>query len=259
MATSTNCILHYASKVNYLYNILERGFYPSYCKENIIAGKATKQFAVPMVSFCDIPLSQVKDHMRKYGHYAIGLNIEWAKKNGLNPVQYLEKDSPLTTGVLHLLDFVHAPWNKLLNNKDFLKFYDGPYQGALSVLRSIKNYTGPLTRNGKNLGEYKFYDEREWRYLPNIDHTDTKIDYDDFYVETEFKKLAKKHPQKPHFTDYNLPFNSTDIKYLIVSKPNNIPPLIKFLKKQTHLYENEKQFLILLTKIMTADQIKEDF
>jgi hypothetical protein len=38
----------------------------------------------------------------------------------------------------------------------------------LNFYRYIKNYQGPLFRPNKSIDEYRFYDEREWRYVPAI-------------------------------------------------------------------------------------------
>jgi hypothetical protein len=96
MGLSSNSIIHFTNSKESLIGILNDNFKLFYCKENIIIGNRTFEFAVPMVSFCDIPLSEVKAHIEKYGKYGIGLTKEWAEKQKLNPVLYIEKDSFLS-------------------------------------------------------------------------------------------------------------------------------------------------------------------
>jgi hypothetical protein len=45
-------------------------------------------YAIPMVCFCDLPLSLIKKHVEEYGGYGIGLNKTWGVKNGVAPVIY---------------------------------------------------------------------------------------------------------------------------------------------------------------------------
>jgi len=51
--------------------------------------------AIPMVCFCDIPLSQLVSHIDTYGKYGLGMSKEWGIKKGLNPVIYFNKNSLL--------------------------------------------------------------------------------------------------------------------------------------------------------------------
>ena len=57
-----------------------------------------------MVSFCDIPLSLAKDHIKTYGSYGIGMMKEWGIKNNLNPVVYIERDSLLAKDIQATID-----------------------------------------------------------------------------------------------------------------------------------------------------------
>src|SRR3989442_11739855 len=50
-----------------------------------------RSLAFPMVSSCDIPLSQVSTHMTTYGRYALGLTKTWGQKRGLTPVMYVHQ------------------------------------------------------------------------------------------------------------------------------------------------------------------------
>jgi hypothetical protein len=38
----------------------------------------------------------------------------------------------------------------------------------INTIRYTKNYSGTLKRDGKTIPNYRFYDEREWRYVPEM-------------------------------------------------------------------------------------------
>lgn len=257
MPTSAQTIFHYTNDFSSLHAIIENGFYPSYCKESFRTPSEVRRFAVPMVSFCDIPLSGVKEHMVKYGEYAIGLSIEWAVSNHLNPVTYLEPHSHLTIGLAGIMNFVMEDWHDKLSEEEFERFYNNTYKGALTILYSIKPYIGSLTIDGKTT-DYKFYDEREWRYTPIIDLDDVG-DYKDIFWENEFKEKEQLFPNKPHFKKYKIDFSVNDIKYIIVKDASEVSKLIAALDKQPRLFKTQAERDLLMTKILTAQQIKQDF
>ena len=76
---SSNCLFHFTNSAENLLNILENEFNPRYCLENLkfldFSPKMTDYFeiAIPMVCFCDIPLSKIKTHISIYGNYGIGM------------------------------------------------------------------------------------------------------------------------------------------------------------------------------------------
>lgn len=76
-------LFHFTSRDG-LYGILENSFKISYARERIVGKSKSTEFAVPMVSFCDLRLSELKDHMSKYGSYGIGLSKSWAKDDVQN-------------------------------------------------------------------------------------------------------------------------------------------------------------------------------
>ena len=80
-------LFHFTKNEEAFYSILtELYFKPFLARERIVGVKGRRNFAVPMVSFCDIKLSQIKDHSGKYGEFGFGLTKEWAEKNDLHPV-----------------------------------------------------------------------------------------------------------------------------------------------------------------------------
>ena len=86
MGLSSNSLIHFTPKKEYLVGILENNFKINYCVEEIFTEKYSMSGAFPMVCFCDIPLSEITAHMFNYGDYGIGLKREWIISNGLNPV-----------------------------------------------------------------------------------------------------------------------------------------------------------------------------
>ena len=83
MPLSSNSIFHFTKEKASLKGILEDNFKIHYRGESVTLGDQRRVFYVPMVSFCDIPLSEIKKHIANYGAYGIGLTKEWAMRNGL--------------------------------------------------------------------------------------------------------------------------------------------------------------------------------
>ncbi|MBT7825316.1 MAG: hypothetical protein HN600_01875 [Bacteroidetes bacterium] len=70
MSRSPSTVFHFTKK-EALLGILKENFKIQYCFERWTTHQS-EDFAIPMVSFCDIKLSEI-DHMFKYGNYGIGL------------------------------------------------------------------------------------------------------------------------------------------------------------------------------------------
>jgi hypothetical protein len=117
----------------------------------------------------------------------------------------------------------------------------------------IKNYQNDLTRRGKIIKDYKFYDEREWRYVPSTTSELSIILSTQFYAieanKREYNRIAAKHILK---------FKPMDISYIILKEENEIPGFIDFLKKSFKKSTLE-EVDILTTRILTVDQITHDF
>ena len=104
MAISTNSIIHYTKSFEILSSILKEGFKIKYCAEILKLGKTrTSKAAHPMISFCDIPLSNSSQHFDAYGKYGLGLTKEWAVRNGINPVLYIDKNSLIAKSISSML------------------------------------------------------------------------------------------------------------------------------------------------------------
>jgi len=257
MGVSTKGVFHYTKSIDNIIKILSDGFFPSYCKEDIGYGIKKYSYAIPMISFCDIPLTEIQYHTDKYGSFAIGFTREWAIKNKLNPVVYLDNTSILASGLEKTLDFIFLDWHEWLDNDDFENFYNNAYKGAISIIQSSKNFEGKLTRDGIER-DYNFYKEREWRYIPQIEDEHV-TEYPDIFWEEDFDDLKNRFKIKPHFKHYGISIKSNDIKYLIIPYKKHLNELLNKLKDINGLYENELNFNYLITNIITIDKIKDDF
>ncbi len=93
---SSSALFHITGKIEHIRSILKEGFFPHYCPEYTLdradrtAARSGRHpmYAIPMVCFCDLPLSLIKKHVEEYGGYGIGLNKTWGVKNGVAPVIY---------------------------------------------------------------------------------------------------------------------------------------------------------------------------
>jgi len=80
------------------------------------------------------------------------------------------------------------------------------------------------------------------------------------YLDAEqFKKYRGISKSKPFIENINLSFTSNDIKYLIVKSNKDIPKLIKAIKSTDNLTKNSNDTDILTTKILTVEQLNNDF
>jgi len=101
---SANTLFHFTDSLDSLINILVNEFHPRFCLEDFTLVFAQRnppvpdlELAIPMVCFCDLPMSQLQRHLAAYGNYGIGLKKEWGRRNGITPVLYLHHDSLLVS------------------------------------------------------------------------------------------------------------------------------------------------------------------
>ena len=164
---SANTLFHFTKTYDNLENILKNELIPRYCLENysdLIAG-GLNETAIPMESFCDIPLSQIKNHVKYYGRYAIGLKKEWGINNKICPVIYYTAQQ---CGSMFPLKEIYDITYKGFEgspDKNLIEIYISWHK----FIKYLKPYRGKLWRDNKYLDEtITFYDEREWRFCPDM-------------------------------------------------------------------------------------------
>lgn len=258
MPVSCNSIFHYTGKLNNLKKIIvDKAFKVSYCSEKITVERdgETSYFgiAIPMVSFCDIPLTDVESHTKKYGFYGLGLSKQWAIKNGLNPILYLEKRSNITESVSSF-DYLIG---RLISYPELIDIDSDAFNNTVKSLQQalnrslgfMKNYSDDLNRKKENriIKNYNFYEEREWRYVPNTIGNNRLMLLDDEYEKNResFNLIANKE---------RLKFEYSDVSYIILRENSKIDSFVKYINKYV---KDDKD--LLCSKIITLEQISKDF
>jgi len=245
MAISTNSIIHYTQTFGTLTSILKEGFKIKYCNEVLNLKNESSAAAHPMISFCDIPLSDSKQHFNTYGQYGIGLTKAWAMKNGVNPVLYIDKDSLFADSLLELIKERRKATSNLTREQKKI---------ILQIKSYAKNYSGRLVRGKQRYNNYKFYDEREWRLVPspaNINNASFSITSKDYLSDKDF--------YNDKISACRISFETTDISYIIVEFTTEIPDIIQFLRTEYSGKCTAKELDTMFSKICSTEQIIADY
>lgn len=246
MAISTNSIIHYTRSIEILKSILKEGFRIKYCSEELSLGETDgSKAAHPMISFCDILLSSSTDHLKKYGKYGIGLSKKWAVKIGTNPVLYIDQNSLFANSLSNLLKDRRSKKNGLTAKQR---------QDILKIKAYAKNYSGHLKKNEVDDPNYRFYDEREWRFIPER----SQMDKAPFSVSLN-KYLEDKDKYNKKLEHLRFEFSPDDISYIIVQKTSEIPEMINFLRENYSDKCTARELDILFSKICSTEQIIDDY
>ena len=144
----SNSFFHYTNEEKKLVGILRDGFIASYAKEEFkdLAGKLQHLY-IPMVSFCDVPLSHI-ENPTVYGNFAVGMNRAWGKGKNLSPVAYYpnKKENHLHKYVAITLERL----NKIdINDTDSRKFLDMQSHFTNGNPQKAKGSTTILIENGE--------------------------------------------------------------------------------------------------------------
>lgn len=245
MALSSNTLIHFTSDKEALKGILTENFKLKYCRETIQFHGLTEVLHVPMVSFCDIPLSQIKNHIQNYGHYGVGLSREWALRNRLNPVLYVQGQSALAQSYEELIRLLHKKEKAGVVDKSAREM-------AKDIARYIKNYEGPLERGNTKLTKYRYSDEREWRYVPGRDETCEML-----FVDSDFARVGKE-AANASLAYLRLTFDPDDIKYIIIKTDDEIREFVEHLRSAKGDKYSLRQIERLTTRLLTTEQIHTD-
>lgn len=243
---SSSVLFHFTKSMDNLKSILKNGFFPHYCSEYTLdhvdikaASKGhSPMYAAPLVCFCDLPLSLISKHLKEYGNFGIGLDKEWGFRNRVTPVIYTHNTAQTCQPISRLTAKAEKSNDKTVANDLML------------LAAYTKPFLGPAWRNNKVEPKVRFYDEREWRYVPVVRGVEPL-----FLCREDYTNTSKINVLHRRFKKQNaLPIPPDDIQYLIVPDDNYILALHKYL---TRLYSRNDATLVT-TAIMTIDCIQDD-
>lgn len=242
---------------------------PNYCKEILGSGKNQTVVGIPMVSFCDIPIMRVHDFSSRYGKFAISFTKEWALKNHINPILYIEnEDIDKAMQYFWNLEYEYSKLAKFdlkeLNDKgnydDYMNFFNSifSHQANNAFFGFSKRYE--IEREGKIQINYI---ENEWRYVVK-ESEDYGINW--LFGEKAYKDWRGEGKTKPvtskELKEQKLIFSVDDITNLITSSETDTIALIKDIRLLKSfcggkLSEFDKDKLI--NKIISFEKIENDF
>lgn len=274
MATiKSNSLFHFTPKEEYLLDILENGFWPRYCSEDIewlipkdFKNELEKQeednfwetltkelikynissIAYPMSCFCDIPLSKITAHTDFYGGFGLGMTKEWGIRKRLNPIFYLS-DNSIIPNLIQSFLLKTAPidfWKSIQSEKT-------NQNTIIQLMKFLKPLRGKMKVNGKEVTK-NFDEECEWRYAPASDENNL---FPNFLANNN-EELQDSNIVTKKVASLN--FEPSDIKYIFVPEDSNIPTIIN---KINTIFTNypEHERLLLLSKVISLDTIRKDF
>lgn len=260
---SADALFHFTPTRENLLGILKDDFLPRYSVEDwdVLSGSGSAldpEVAIPMVCFCDIPLSQLANHISVYGRYALGMTKEWAIANGISPVLYTHGDASTSWALKKARNSYHG--------LDMSEIDPNAFYPLVDFLCYCKPYEGPLRRDDETVENVRFYDEREWRYFPseamreerNAGNPDLKI----LLYQSQYRPKGKirrsvLEAANDDVARFSLSFTPDDIKYVIIDNEQERLDMARELAGIKGKYPWES-VQVLMTKIMLTEQILAD-
>lgn len=122
-------------------------------------------------------------------------------------------------------------------------------------IQFAKPYSGVNPQTGE---EKRFYDEREWRYIPVIESNTRSFistkEFDDSNKPDEIQQYIKSMEEQ------RLIFEPDDIRYIIVKNEADVADFVKEIRNcERFRLTNVNSFDSLFTRILSMERIKEDF
>jgi hypothetical protein len=120
---------------------------------------------------------------------------------------------------------------------------------VLRIKCFAKNYSGHLKRKKIDDLNYKFYDEREWRLVPEEDDLASAP----FSISLS-NYLKNKSKYNKTISKLRFKFWIDDISYIIVDRTKEIPRVINLIRESYSDICTDEELDILFSKICSTEQ-----
>lgn len=237
---SSETLFTFTGKIKYLISMLKDGILARYVYERLPTPKGTFYYFAPVKCFCDIPLGKVKSHLEWFGNYGLGINRAFLKEMGVTPIMYIQDNS-----------------NRIFELKNKSKAEKIEILRGNPLLPLLKRYYGDdyreIDSNKMESKRRKFYDEREWRYIPS----NIEIEVGDSYrtIEEGIEYARKKNIDTPYLKD-PIRLSPEHIEYIIIYDKDEFKKLREELRE---LYSDAETYETMLSKVLVAKQLLRDF
>lgn len=218
---------------------------------------------IPMICFCDIPLTRAHVHADKYGEYVFGFDKSTLVKltsslgwSSLNPLFYYnEKDAK------HLI-------TKVFNHLNAIDCKDREY---------ISRFFGLFKPITEKIGDkvFRYYEEREWRLILNDNSDGAKHwvgpikNREDALIEAEALNAELHSKAFASVINLNIPKPPSQIikdliTHIIVKNESEIPEVISKITDISYQLFRFKNIDtdtrgILASKVTSMERIRKDF
>lgn len=249
---SAASLFHFTRTPENLRGILAEGFRVRVSVERMdllarAMGRDTEfdETGIPMVCFCDIPLSQTAQHMTRYGSYAIGLTKKWGIARSIAPIMYATPTSAIIRSFEAFWRLSRAL--KIGSESDAKVRADA--LGSMRLAYFFKPYEDD-DRAGTG-ARRRFYDEREWRYVPETVDAGPEISREateDPALQPAIEAFLAQFPP--------LTFGPDDVTHIIVAEDSEIPGVLDAIRQSPMIGARDET---LFAKVTTAARIKDDY
>lgn len=294
---NASSLCHFTKKFDTLQNIVKNGIRFSFAFEKLSpATIANFEYpsnpqlvahiyknagvAIPMVSFCDIPITRATDHIAKYGQYMIGLDKEFiidTYNKIINPVFYIHSDNLYqaiddisnvyaeTTNqqiqrILSIGNHVTIPTQQEV--EEFVRkfpFFDRKINTRFIIGISKSCYSDDR--------KWCYYDEREWRAfwpdgISEVANWKWGITYED-YLSNRNDWNKDLTSDKTNYITIPNGFLHSGITHIVVKNDAQIPKMIDLIMRSKTIFGqsnvSQKDRLILVSKIASLERIAKDY